>query len=388
MSSMRLRRSASVSSVYMKKRTITEENEQDVDVNKINLEEGSSWDKKFSELKNEIIQLNKKITSTQQKHKKRINILKKKITKQEQQSKKQMQVIIQTTNKQLKQQRNLIEKYIVDHISTPPPKPIIIFDNEESEVFSPTKQVIVDDDEEEVDTAEVVDAANANAAAEAQETHQRSPPPSVSPIPVPPATSNPRPFARCEIPPPPCLQQDQPLRDPSKRYIDAMVIGTSIVKHASGRNIKRATGRSTKVCSFPGANSKKVSEHSHIELKYFSPKTVIIHAGGNDLAEGKRSDDVLKQVSDLGHSLKEKGVKNIAVSAVTPRTKLKWEIKNLNHVLKNECRSQGFDFIPNSNISFYNHVCADGVHLNYDGVSILEGNFSNYLRNVELGNEE
>ena len=383
MSSMRLRRSASVSSVYMKKRTITEENEQDVDVNKINLEEGSSWDKNFSELKNEIIQLNKKITSTQQKHKKRINILKKKITKQEQQSKKQMQVIIQTTNKQLKQQRNLIEKYIVDHISTPPPKPIIIFDNEESEVFSPTKQVIVDDDEEEVDTAEVVDAANANAAAEAQETRQRSPPPSVSPIPVPPATSNPRPFARCEIPPPPCLQQD-----PSKRYIDAMVIGTSIVKHASGRNIKRATGRSTKVCSFPGANSKKVSEHSHIELKYFSPKTVIIHAGGNDLAEGKRSDDVLKQVSDLGHSLKEKGVKNIAVSAVTPRTKLKWEIKNLNHVLKNECRSQGFDFIPNSNISFYNHVCADGVHLNYDGVSILEGNFSNYLRNVELGNEE
>ena len=115
------------------------------------------------------------------------------------------------------------------------------------------------------------------------------------------------------------------------------------MKHASGRNIKRATGRSTKVCSFPGANSKKVSEHSHIELKYFSPKTVIIHAGGNDLAEGKRSDDVLKQVSDLGHSLKEKGVKNIAVSAVTPRTKLKWEIKNLNHVLKNECRSQGFD---------------------------------------------
>ena len=86
----------------MKKRTITEENEQDVDVNKINLEEGSSWDKKFSELKNEIIQLNKKITSTQQKHKKRINILKKKITRQEQQSKKQMQVIIQTTNKQLK----------------------------------------------------------------------------------------------------------------------------------------------------------------------------------------------------------------------------------------------------------------------------------------------
>ena len=71
MSSMRLRRSASVSSVYMKKRTITEENEQDVDVNKINLEEGSSWDKNFSELKNEIIQLNKKITSTQQKHKKK-----------------------------------------------------------------------------------------------------------------------------------------------------------------------------------------------------------------------------------------------------------------------------------------------------------------------------
>ena len=378
--------------------TETETNEvQEVQVNNTNnTVEGiiqitmQIYQEKLDQLTNEILTLKERYIKSEQKNKKRVNMLKKKITKQEQQSKKQTQAIIQTTNQQLKQQRNLIEKYIVDNTSTPPPKPIIIFDNEESEVFSPTKQVIVDDDEEEVDTAEVVDAAaaNANAAAEAQETRQRSPPPSVSPIPVPPATSNPRPFARCEIPPPPCLQQDQPLRDPSKRYIDAMVIGTSIVKHASGRNIKRATGRSTKVCSFSGANSKKVSEHSHIELKYFSPKTVIIHAGGNDLAEGKRSDDVLKQVSDLGHSLKEKGVKNIAVSAVTPRTKLKWEIKNLNHVLKNECRSQGFDFIPNSNISFYNHVCADGVHLNYDGVSILEGNFSNYLRNVELGNEE
>ena len=192
--------------------------------------------------------------------------MKKKITKQEQQSKKQLQALIQTTNKQLQQQRNLIENYIVDNVPTPP-KPIITFDNEESEVFSPTKQIIVDD-EEEVVTAEAVDAAaaNANAAAEVRET-QRSPPPSVSPIPVPPATSNPRPTARCEIPPPPCL-----LRDTSKRYIDAMVIGTSIVKHMSGRNIKRATGRSTKVCSSPVPTPKRLVNIPILNLIIFHLK--------------------------------------------------------------------------------------------------------------------
>ena len=342
----------------------------------------------IQELRNELRQVQTKMIKNEQKYKKKISILRTKITKFEQKTNNKITAQTKQINKQFHIHKNDVAKQIELNITTPPQNKIIYDDSHNEEVFSPTKPLRIHE-EDEVGTAEVVDAAaaNANAAAEAQETRsQRSPPPSISPIPVTPATSNPRPFTRCEIPPPPTL--DQPLRDPSKRYIDAMVIGTSIVKHMRGRNIKRATGHSAKVCSFPGANSKKVSEHSHIELNYFSPTTVIIHAGGNDLAEGKRSDDVLKQVSDLGHSLKEKGVKNIAVSAVTPRTKLKWEIKNLNHVLKNECRSQGFDFIPNSNISFYNHVCADGVHLNYDGVSILEGNFSNYLRNVELGNEE
>ena len=110
--------------------------------------------------------------------------------------------------------------------------------------------------------------------------------------------------------------------------------------------------------------------------------------GGNDLAEGKRADEVIDNVISMGHELKEQGVKNIALSAMTPRSRMKWEMKNLNHLLKMQCRVQGFHFIDNSNISYYNHICADGVHLNYEGVSILTENFSDYLKNVDLENEE
>ena len=115
---------------------------------------------------------------------------------------------------------------------------------------------------------------------------------------------------------------------------------------------------------------------------------MIIHAGGNDLSEGMREDEVIQNVISMGHELKDQGVKNIAISAMTPRSRMKWEMKNLNHLFKMECRIQGFHFIDNSNISFYNHICADGVHLNYDGVSFLTDNFSDYLKNVELENEE
>ena len=52
------------------------------------------------------------------------------------------------------------------------------------------------------------------------------------------------------------------------------------------------------------------------------------------------------------------------------------------------CKFHNFHFIDNSNIYFFDHVCEDGIHLNYDGVDMLSSNYSSYLKNVKLRGEE
>ena len=79
-------------------------------------------------------------------------------------------------------------------------------------------------------------------------------------------------------------------------------------------------------------------------------------------------------------------MKRIAISSMIPRLDMKTEIPELNNELKTMCRNKGFDFISNGNI-FYNwHLCKDKVHLNYDGVEVLERNFVRYLKSLNLGN--
>ena len=184
----------------------------------------------------------------------------------------------------------------------------------------------------------------------------------------------------------PPKEKDYNTRKPRK--IDAMILGSSIVKHVKGRSIKQNSGTYVKVCSYPGADTEKVCDHAEVELKYSAPKTVIIHAGGNDLAYGTTADEAADNIAYLGLELIDRGVKNIAVSSMTPRYMLKNEIDNFNRLLKGMCHTYNFDYIGHKNISYNKHVCQDGVHLNYDGVEILSNNYASYLKNLNLGNEE
>ena len=167
-----------------------------------------------------------------------------------------------------------------------------------------------------------------------------------------------------------------------------MILGSSIVKHVKGRAIKQSSGTYVKVCSYPGADTEKICDHAEVELKYSAPKTIIIHGGGNDLAYGTTADEAADNIAYLGLELIDRGVKNIAISSMTPRYMLKNEINNFNRLIKGMCRTYDFDYIEHKNISYNKHVCQDGVHLNYDGVEILSENFASYLKDLSLGNEE
>ena len=185
---------------------------------------------------------------------------------------------------------------------------------------------------------------------------------------------------------PPPKEKDYSTRKPRK--IDAMILGSSIVKHVKGRAIKQSSGTYVKVCSYPGADTEKICDHAEVELKYSAPKTIIIHGGGNDLAYGTTADEAADNIAYLGLELIDRGVKNIAISSMTPRYMLKNEINNFNRLIKGMCRTYDFDYIEHKNISYNKHVCQDGVHLNYDGVEILSENFASYLKDFSLGNEE
>jgi len=167
-----------------------------------------------------------------------------------------------------------------------------------------------------------------------------------------------------------------------------MILGSSIIKHVRGGQLKRDSGKYTKVCCYPGAGTEKVIDHAEVELKYALPEIAILHCGGNDIANKIEIDEVIDYLAYLGHELEERGVKKVAISSMVPRIHLRKEIPELNKAIKLMCQDEGFDFISNTNIFYNYHLSDDMVHLNYDGVKVLEQNFSSYLRSTKALNEE
>ena len=165
-----------------------------------------------------------------------------------------------------------------------------------------------------------------------------------------------------------------------------MVLGSSIIKHINGRTVKQRSTKYLKVACYPGADTEKVCDHAEVELKYSVPEVAILHAGGNDLANGEKIDDIADNLAYLGIELKDRGVKRIAISGMTPRKDLKQQITDLNAELKNMCKNYNYDFINNNNIIYKNHLSYDQIHLNYKGVSILQGNYISYLKRTKMDN--
>lgn len=176
-----------------------------------------------------------------------------------------------------------------------------------------------------------------------------------------------------------------PEHNPTKaQRSSAMVLGDSIVRHVKGGVIYKHGRKRTKVCCYPGAGLEKVGDHAEVELKYMLPETAILHAGSNDIARGVDLEEIVETTAWIGCELENRGVKRIAISAMTPRKGMKEEVPKINKLLKEMCRYYRFDYIDNSNINFKYHMAYDQVHLNYEGVEILELNYIDYLKNLHL----
>ena len=175
------------------------------------------------------------------------------------------------------------------------------------------------------------------------------------------------------------VAKTQPPRKSSKSQ--AMIFGSSIVRHIKGNNIWKSAHVAAKTNCYPGAGIAEIRDHIEVKLKYNPlPQTVIIHGGGNDLADGMEVEEITAQMEALCKDLKVKGITNISISGITPRYLLRTEVPKLNNALRAMCKKNGFDYISNSFVTYNYHLAWDKVHLNYDGVDQLESNISKYLR--------
>ena len=115
-----------------------------------------------------------------------------------------------------------------------------------------------------------------------------------------------------------------------------------------------------------------------------SPASVIIQTGGNDLPTPRSNplpvSEIAVEIIKSGLLCQRAGVENIYVGGVLLRRPYYTQARcrELNDILREECKKHGFIYIDNSNINM-GHVQDDGVHLTQEGSEILRDNYSFYL---------
>ena len=141
----------------------------------------------------------------------------------------------------------------------------------------------------------------------------------------------------------------------------------------------------TRVCCYKGAETEEIAEHTKVDMKKRRvPHTAIIHGGSNNLRHKRPVKEIVNDTSVAAMQLQAQGVKNIAISSVTPRFGLKDKITQLNNDLKKLCQELNISYINNSDIKYNLHISDwDYTHLNHQGVKKLQSNFASYIKSCE-----
>lgn len=163
------------------------------------------------------------------------------------------------------------------------------------------------------------------------------------------------------------------------RLLPNLILGSSLVR-GTWRYLDT---KNTKVVCRPGATVLSLKH----EMEGWSPsdvvKTIIVHAGGNDLGrdtETPSPDTVMGDLWDLINLLKVKfPLAHIIINGIMRRKGINSRlISEINTSIKWMCSLNSVGFAePDSLLSHY-HFAKDGVHLNFDGTRI----FGIFLKNL------
>ena len=133
---------------------------------------------------------------------------------------------------------------------------------------------------------------------------------------------------------------------------------------------------------FSGTTSKQLLQYLDVNLKMYTPDTVLIHAGINDVLNNKSQSNTENLLSNIKYMVDKYckfGVKSILISGLVFTTRISLEVLEKIHEKHHTfCFSYGLTYIDNRNIRGV-HICQDNLHLLQSGKKILFNNFISYL---------
>ena len=122
---------------------------------------------------------------------------------------------------------------------------------------------------------------------------------------------------------------------------------------------------------FSGTNIKRLEHFITPNLVEDRPDVVIIHVGSNDITHNTVDQidvkDIANRILNIGKKCLSYGVKEVIISSIFIKNQFKLTriIREVNDLLRDECRRNNFQFISNDNIT-REVLWRDDLHLNDD----------------------
>lgn len=155
------------------------------------------------------------------------------------------------------------------------------------------------------------------------------------------------------------------------RMYSVGVLGDLFVRRLGDHAGKTIGGIPAEFVGIGGICSDGLTDFHLDAVTKYTPKTVFLHVGGNDLdGAGRRPEDVLQSIISLTKSLTDRHVARVVVGEVTARDLgvstliFDSDRRRLNSLLR---RHFGRDYIFMKGISFPRDFRRDGVHFNLRG---------------------
>ena len=157
------------------------------------------------------------------------------------------------------------------------------------------------------------------------------------------------------------------------------IIGDSIIQRIKVKDINENLNNATAFKKvFPGGTAEEIEYYANKILEKQDIDKVILNIGSNNVHSKHTSinteieivNTILKTVAVCHRN----GVNDVYVSGITCRRDHQEKIDKINGHLRSGTKGMSYIFIDNENIKSDKHLW-DGLHLNKDGLKILERNF-------------
>ena len=132
--------------------------------------------------------------------------------------------------------------------------------------------------------------------------------------------------------------------------------------------------------AFPGAKAKQLNHHTIAPLEDNTYDAAAIHVGLNDLITNvKSTNNICKDIINIALKCRNSNIGMIFISSIAYSSKVNpASIKQLNGLLFDESRSNGFKFVDNGAVS-ENDLWTTGIHMIESGKLNIANNLTNSL---------